>query len=136
MDFSISISERLALELLNKKFNKMLKSVSFREGIIGIEIYIMLSAVKVELRILKLDPKEGITIEFVGSGVKSFMTKKVISGFYEKLHLEKTDKDNVYRYSWKNSLDLLKDYKELLTSSSRIETYYENGIFRLDFFLS
>jgi len=136
MDFSISISERLALELLNKKFNKMLKSVSFREGIIGIEIYIMLSAVKVELRILKLDPKEGITIEFVGSGVKSFMTKKVISEFYEKLHLEKTDKDNVYRYSWKNSLDLLKDYKELLTSSSRIETYYENGIFRLDFFLS
>jgi hypothetical protein len=135
MDFSFSISERLALELLNKKFNKMLKSVSFRDGIIGIEIYIMLSAIKIELRILELDPKEGITIEFVGNGMKSFMVKKVISGFYEKLHLEKTDKDNIYKYSWKNSLDLLKDYKELLTSSSRTEIHCEDGIFKLDFFL-
>jgi hypothetical protein len=136
MDFSFSISERLALELLNKKYGNMLNSVTFQNDVIEVEAHVMLSALKIGLRILEINPEEGITIEFLSNGLRSFMLKKAISGFYEKFHLEKTDKDNVYKYSWKNFLVLLKDYRKLLTSSTRIEIHCKDGIFKLDFFLS
>ncbi len=132
MDLKFSISEKLALKLLNIKFKNMLKFVNFRDGTIEIGIYLMLSTIKIELKILQIEPKEGVTIEFVGSGAKSFMVKKVISAFYEKAHLQKTEKENVYKYSWKDSLDFLGEYKDIVINAKKVKTLSENGQFDIE----
>jgi hypothetical protein len=126
MDLELSISEKLALELLNKKFGNMLKYIKFQNGLIKIGIHIMLSVINIEVKIIEILPKDGVKIQFVGQGVKSFMVKKVIGAFYEKAKLQKLDENDTYFYSWGQFLDKLGNYKDIVLNTKSIEALSEN----------
>jgi hypothetical protein len=126
MDLELSISEKLALELINKKFGNMVKYIKFQDGLIKIGIHIMLSVIKIEVKMIEISPRAGIKIKFVGQGVKSFMVKKVIGAFYEKAKLQKLDEDDAYFYSWGQFLDKLGNYKEIVLKTKSVEAFSEN----------
>ncbi len=127
MDFEFKISNKLALEILNKSFGNMLKFIEFEDDTISIGIHIMLSVIKIDVKILKIEPGYGIWIEFVGNGVKSFMVKKVIAAFYEKAHLTKTDRENVYIYSWRDHMEKLGKYRYLIENAKSVAINARNG---------
>ena len=125
MDLELSISEKLALELINKRFGNMLEYIKFQDGLIKIGIHIMLSVINIEVEIIEI-LQDGIKIKFVGQGVKSFMVKKVIGAFYEKAQLQKLDENDTYFYSWGQFLDKLGSYKDIVLNTKLIEALSEN----------